>query len=185
MIAGRVCQHAVVERHAVVIFPQARLGDVEEFRRRWDPLSGRIPAHVTLVFPVTAPRDEQALALELAALVDAFIPFALSLSEVRVWEGEYLFLIAGQGREHLTRLHRALYDGPFRHERRPGVFVPHMTIGRCPDPAQLAAAAEEAAQRNVRADGLTAALSVYRISDAGQRRRTLEVPLPGPAQRPG
>lgn len=60
-----------------------------------------------------------------------------------------------------------------------------MTIGRCPDPAQLAAAAAEAAQRNVRADGLTAALSVYRISDDGQRRRTLEVPLPGAAQRPG
>lgn len=80
----KVCQHAPVERQAVVIFPQARLAGVEEFRRQWDPLSRSIPAHVTAVFPV-APRDEQALASELAALLAGFPPLARTLGEVRAW----------------------------------------------------------------------------------------------------
>lgn len=171
---------ALAERQAVVIFAQGQLAGVEEFRRQWDPLGGSIPAHITLVFPVTRPRREQALAQELAALLDGFPVFAVSLSEVRVWEQEYLFLVAGQGGEQITRLHEALYDGPFRHARRPARFVPHLTIGRCPDPAELAAGAAEAVRLGVQADVLAAAVSVYRISPSGQQSRTLDVPLRGP-----
>jgi 2'-5' RNA ligase len=166
-----------VERQAVVIFPQGQLAAVEGFRRRWDPLGGSIPAHITLVFPVARPRREQALARELAALLDGFPLFDLSLSEVRVWEQEYLFLVAGRGGEQIARLHDALYDGPFRHARRPALFVPHMTIGRCPDSAELTAGAAEAVRLGVRADVVAAAVSVYRISRGGRRRRTLDVSL--------
>jgi 2'-5' RNA ligase len=166
-----------VERQAVVIFPQGQLADVEEFRRRWDPLGGSIPAHITLVFPVTRPRREQDLAGELAALLEGFPLFDLSLSEVRVWEQEYLFLVAGRGGEQIARLHDALYDGPFCHARRPALFVPHMTIGRCPDSAELAAGADEAVRLGVRADVLATTVSVYRISQDGRRSRTLDVPM--------
>ncbi|MGH3404838.1 MAG: 2'-5' RNA ligase family protein [Streptosporangiaceae bacterium] len=171
----------MAERQAVVIFPQGELAGVEEFRRRWDPLGGSIPAHITLVFPVTRPRREQALARELAAILGGFPVFALTLSEVRVWEQEYLFLVAGRGGEQVARLHDALYDGPFRHARRPALFVPHMTIGRCPDLGELAACAAEAVQLGVQADVLAATVSVYRISQGGQRSRTLDVPLPRPS----
>lgn len=163
------------------MFPQGQLAGVEEFRRRWDPLSGSIPAHVTLVFPISRPRPEHSLARELAAILEEFPPFALSLSEVRVWEQQFLFLflVPGRGGEQITRLHDALYDGPFRHARRPAPFVPHMTIGRCPDCVQAAAAAASAAQLGVWADATAAAVGVYRITAGGQRSRTLEIPLRG------
>ena len=57
-----------------------------------------------------------------------------------------------------------------------------MTIGRCPDPARLAAATAAATRRNLRADGLATALSVYRISNDGHRCRTLDVPLLAPPE---
>jgi 2'-5' RNA ligase len=168
-----------VECQAVVIFPRGHLAGVEEFRGRWDPLEGSVPAHVTLVFPVIRPRREQDLAGELAVLLDGFPAFDLSRSEVRVWEQEYLFLVAGRGGEQVARLHDALYDGPFRHARRPARFVPHMTVGRCPDSAKLAAGAAEAVRLGIRADVRAAAVSVYRISQDGRRSRTLDVPLRG------
>ncbi|MGH3400999.1 MAG: 2'-5' RNA ligase family protein [Streptosporangiaceae bacterium] len=168
-----------MERQAVVIFPQGQLAVVEEFRRRWDPLGGSIPAHVTLVFPVSRPRREQDLARELAALLDGFPLFDLSLSEVQVWEQEYLFLVAGRGGEQVARLHDALYDGPFRHARQPSPLVPHMPIGRCLDSAELAAGAAEAVRLGVRAEVRAAAISVYRISHDGRRSQTLDVCLGG------
>lgn len=166
-----------MERQAVVIFPEGRLAGVEAFRRRWDPLGRSVPAHITVVFPVSRPRREESLAPELATLLEDFPRFSVTLSEARVWEREYLFLVASRGGEQVTRLHSALYDGPFRHARRPAQFVPHMTIGRCSDPAQLAAAAAAAAGSGLQVDAVAAAVSVYRISDTGQRTRTLDVPL--------
>jgi 2'-5' RNA ligase len=168
-----------VERQVIVIFPQGRLEGVEAFRAQWDPLSDSIPAHITLVFPVSKPRPEAALAQELTLILAEFAPFAVTLPEIRAWEQEYLFLVAEQGREEITRLHAALYDGPFRRAAWPATFIPHMTIARCRDRSQLAAAAAEAARREIRVQGIAATISAYRVSDDGQRTRTLDLPLAG------
>jgi hypothetical protein len=113
-----------VERQVVVIFPQARLEGVEAFRTQWDPLSSSIPALITLVFPVSQPRPQAALARELTLILADFAPFAVTLPEIRAWEQEYLFLVADQDREEITRLHAALYDGPFGRAARLATFLP-------------------------------------------------------------
>jgi hypothetical protein len=54
-----------------------------------------------------------------------------------------------------------------------------MTIARRQDRSQLAAAAADAARREIQVQGIAATISAYRVSDDGQRTRTLDLPLTG------
>jgi len=164
-------------RRVIVIFPvRVDLTAVQRFRSRWDPLAEAIPAHVTLVYPFDDTEHVHDVAEAVATVATRHKRFALDLANPRIVDGEYLFLIAGQGREQIRRLHYELYD-ELPNARCGGPFLPHMTIGRSPDRARLDEACHEAVHAELRVHGGADALSIYRIDPDGNRPIEAVLPL--------
>jgi len=152
-----------VTKRVAVIHPEADTVAVERFRRRWDPLGGAVPAHVTIAFPFEWERGAD----ELRGLLTGVLakPFAVRLGAPTVWEDEYLFLLAERGGADIARLHEAVYTvlRLARAER----FVPHMTIGRRPPGSEQHTMLRAADGLTV--DGWARKLSVYRREPGGRR----------------
>ncbi|WP_353648491.1 2'-5' RNA ligase family protein [Nakamurella sp. A5-74] len=156
------------------IFPDADLTEVEQFRVQWDPLADSVAAHITIVFPFSEVNDLEALRTL------SMEPFPVRFGTPSLWEGEYLFLTADVGDEHIVDLHRRSYGAlqlPL-----PADFVPHMTIGRRP-------AGSEAKHMLARATGLVVegwarSMTIYRRHLDG--RRTFECTVgDGPSSAAG
>jgi 2'-5' RNA ligase len=133
-------------QYAIVAFPVLdAAGVVESVRRRFDPLASMLSAHITLVFPFTDAASEADLTKHIAGVVAGQRAFDITLAEISVEEGGYVFLNVEAGVDVLCELHDRLYTDPLRsylssaHEYRP-----HITIGRLPDPEQMRLAAEVA-----------------------------------------
>jgi len=107
---------------------------INAFRAKHEPERAKlVPPHITLVFGVA---DRHLLTLSelidtVSAETKAFpVVFASSVVEFDPFEKKHkLFLLCGNGSEHLTVLHERLYHGEHRLElssKHP--FKPHMTI---------------------------------------------------------
>jgi 2'-5' RNA ligase len=165
-------------RLVAVIFPEADLTDVERFRARWDPLATSVAAHITVAFPFDWSSSVLALKTVLSGVVSAHRTFPVALSGVTVWEDEYLFLLAHQGGDAISRLHGDLYAGPLPGLAPPETFVPHLTVGRHREPRELRTALGEAHDAGLSVTGMATTLSIYRVDGTGRRVRELDVPLP-------
>jgi 2'-5' RNA ligase len=158
-------------------------GDVIALRDRLDPLAGRIPPHLTLVFPFDDPISDEALASHVRDVVGDLEGFPVVLREITAHEGEYLFLNVKQGNDAVIRLHDALYSGPLAaHRVRLHTFVPHVTVGRV-SPAQLPAALAATAALTAAIRARVDVISAYRIERDGTREVIVEVPLAAPRGR--
>jgi len=119
--------------HYVLCYPKLEADDlarIEAFRRAHEPARAKlVPAHITLVFGV-ASISAEALAGRVTAVVRDSAPFAFAFDgmEVSAHEGgdHNLFLRVGEGKDRLSALHEALYEGLER--GREIEFTPHMTI---------------------------------------------------------
>jgi hypothetical protein len=103
---------------AVVAFPVLPPeGDwVEKVRAAHDPQASLIPAHFTLVFPVSS--DYGAALSAVRSVAEQNEPFEVSLDQARVVPdvvkgGEGVLLLANAGSDQLVRLHDQLYAGAF------------------------------------------------------------------------
>jgi 2'-5' RNA ligase len=152
-----------VTKRVAVIYPEAEIGAVERFRKRWDPLGATMAAHVTIAFPFDWDRGPRELQRLLKGVLPK--PFAIRLGAPTVWDDEYLFLLAERGGVQIARLHEAVYGavGLARAER----FVPHMTIGRRPPGPDQERMVRAAAGLSV--NGWARELSVYRKDANGLR----------------
>jgi 2'-5' RNA ligase len=133
-------------QYAVVAFPALAGADsVEAVRRRFDPLSALLAAHVTLVFPFRDDHSEASLADHVGRAVERVPPFALSLSGLSVETGGYLLLDVDAGADRFHDLHARLYSGPLaRHRSSAHEYRPHVTVGRLVDHQGVAEARQEA-----------------------------------------
>jgi len=156
-------------RRVIVVFPgRADLTAVDLFRGRWDPLADAVPAHVTLAYPFQDAEDVEELAKAVALVTTLHRPFAFDLADPRIVDDEYLFLIAGRGREQIHRLHHDLHDA-VPNAYTSGPFQAHMTIGRSQDRTRLDEAHREAVRAELQVHGQAQAVSVYRIDADGSR----------------
>lgn len=161
-------------RLALVIFPESPgLAAAEAFRTRWDPLAAAIAAHITLVFPFPWNDSVADLRAHLQPVAERHSPFEIDLGAATAWEDEYVFLLARTGGPGIQALHESLYAAIPGLEQ-PAKFVPHLTVGRCPTPGDLATAVTDASSLSVR--GTARAISVYRL-DGGTRVGELDLPL--------
>ena len=130
---------------AIVIFPAFRnMAVIHRLRKQFDPLAGRIPPHITLVFPFESNMSKDALRAEVVHCVAESAPFRMVLSGITGHAGEYLFLNLREGSDRIVLLDDRLYAGalaPFLHKTVP--FQPHLTVGRLPDAASFAQALSE------------------------------------------
>ncbi len=170
---------------AVVAYPVLGKADgrwIERVRARHDPQAARIPAHITLVFPVVA--AEQVLVDQLVRSAREFAPMSLMLGEATAARdtingGAYVCLPVQTGRAEIVAIHDALYLGALAIHRRHDVpFEPHLTVGAHPDIGEC----ERIAGR-LSADGRVVSARIEDVSvvEVGTStvRTTARIPLGG------
>jgi 2'-5' RNA ligase len=156
-------------QYAIVAFPVLdAAGVVESVRRRFDPMASMLSAHITLVFPFTDAASEADLTKHIAGVVAGQCAFDITLTEISVEEGGYVFLNVEAGVDVLRELHDRLYTGRLEsylssaHDYRP-----HITIGRLPDPEQTRLAAAEARTRlTLPLRGKVSEVALFRLDEA-------------------
>ncbi|HWH38921.1 MAG TPA: 2'-5' RNA ligase family protein [Usitatibacter sp.] len=133
-------------RFAVAWFPAFRgIEQVEEFRRRHDPVASLIPAHVSLVFPFATALTPLQVETHVKRVVSRWPPVPVTFRAVRPHANEFVFLMASRGAASIVELHDRLYTRSIAQHLRPEFgYEPHITIARHADIGALGRAVEEA-----------------------------------------
>lgn len=164
-------------KRVIALFPDGDLAPVEDFRRRWDPLAGAVPAHITLAYPFDDERTVEELTRDLQSVARTFSPSTWRASTIATEDSQYLFLLPDVvGNELVQRLHEAIYAGPLVAAARPERFLPHMTVARTRERALLLAAERAAHDVRLALVAEVTTLSAYRI-DGEKRVREVDCPL--------
>lgn len=158
------------------IFPDADTSAIEAYRSLWDPLSPKLGAHITVVFPSDTLEPSEDLHTQMRHAVAGFPAFPVHAPQASTWDDEYVFLVLKRGADEVRELHRTLYAGPFRHALAPDPYLPHMTIGRT-SPERLPTALADA--QGLRLEGLARMVTVYSVENDGSRNELFTVNLKG------
>jgi hypothetical protein len=156
------------ESALVVLVPEAE-PLVQPFRQRYDPSAALgVPAHITLLYPFIAPERIGTDALDaIAECFRGFAPIAFSLTEVRRFPAETLYLAPAPD-EPFRKLTMAIWDrfpdAPPYGGAWPDI-VPHLSVGRFADADELERVADEFTRASetalpIRAHASTAVLLV-------------------------
>ncbi len=126
---------AYMQRDLLLITTADSSKGIEEIRAKFDPLSKKIPAHVTLLFP----EPSKAIVPEfLKNLATTDLPSLKSLqfSKIIVHDEMYLWLIPNdESRERLTKWREVLMTALTTTEPNHSQgeeFIPHITLGYVP-----------------------------------------------------
>jgi hypothetical protein len=96
--------------HVVVHYPHLRSGELNEFRRKYDPYSELIAEHLTLVFPV--PVSFEVIRAHVQTVARKFRPFDIHLAGLKKTWDHWMYLGLEEGNEEFVALHDQLYSGP-------------------------------------------------------------------------
>ena len=134
---------------AIVAFPAIECADlVASVRRRFDPLDGLLPPHVTLVFPFSEAAVEHTLERHVAEAIAGIDPFDITLERPTRGgaDGTYIFMELSEGADRFALVHDRLYSGVLAaHRSTSQRYHPHVTIGHLTASEDIAAATEHAA----------------------------------------
>jgi 2'-5' RNA ligase len=152
----------------VVAYPELAPADldwIEALRQRYDPHSGLIAPHWTLVFPV-ADIAAEPLVAHVAAQVRGIPPIQLTIRCATIVKDVFsplthLFLVPDEGNGALIRLHDALYSGLLAGALRLDVpFIPHITVGAFAEAAVAKAVAGRINHEGISIHGRIGALDI-------------------------
>jgi 2'-5' RNA ligase len=160
------------------------MASIEQIRLRFDPLAGKLPPHITLVFPFESDVTTQDLRKHVGLSAEGVVPFAVTLNGITGSEREYLFLSVSHGLDSILELHKRLYSGPLEsHRSTVRTYVPHVTLGRLGSEAAFEAALASVAQVDARIETVAQSLTVYRLEKDGERPIEFQVRLKTSADR--
>jgi 2'-5' RNA ligase len=133
-------------RFAVAWFPKFEgIDRIEAFRRRHDPASPLIGAHLSLVFPFPTAHSRLQVETHVQRVASKWPVIPVTLRHVRIHANEFLFLTASRGAASITALHDKLYTRSLQpHLRRDLPYEPHITLARYAALDRLDAALGEA-----------------------------------------
>ena len=136
-------------RFAVAWFPSFRgIDQVEAFRKRHDPMSAHIGAHVSIVFPFGTNLTPLQVETHVRRVASTWPPIPVTFRAIRMHANEFVFLMASRGAASIVALHDKLYTRSLRAHLRPEfAYEPHITLARQGDPARLEAAFDAAKER--------------------------------------
>ena len=147
--------------HCIFLLPETdQLPQLQWLRDKYDPLAGKIPPHITLVFPGQLDGDRT----RLAALLDRqapSLPIRFSLG-APVAQESYLYFPLVEGRAQVAALNDALYAALPPGLRADIPYHPHLTFGRL-GPGQDAAAMLREAEAVLPCSGLAGRMVLERI----------------------
>jgi 2'-5' RNA ligase len=102
---------------------------IEAIRRVYDPTSGFIIPHITLVFPTPGSVGELSLISHIQNVLTGWSPFEMRLGGFLKSSDHWLFLGLHEGEAEVKRLYRALHTGILADGRDVSKFVPHLGLG--------------------------------------------------------
>ena len=117
---------------------------IEEVRKKFDPLYGLVPPHLTLVFPFASEIPTSKLEQHVKESLVGLCPFPIQLKGITATSDNHLFLNVKKGNDNIIELHDRLYSGllsEFMNRRY--TYTPHLTVGRCNNEIELQAALED------------------------------------------
>lgn len=117
--------------YCVVHYPNTDTSKIEQLRKKYDPTSGNIQAHLTLVFPFkTDSVQENVLKNHIQTVANNFPEFSAQLKGFEKSWDNWLFLSVEEGNEQFIKLHDELYKGILEpYLRRDLPFSPHVSLG--------------------------------------------------------
>ncbi|TLS38201.1 2'-5' RNA ligase family protein [Pseudalkalibacillus caeni] len=129
----------------VCLFPDFKNRErIDELREKYDPLFGKIPPHITLVFPFESEWTAAEVENHVKQKLKHIKPFTVRLRGISGSEGEYLFLNVKKGNDEIIAMHDALYTGMLQEDlNRQLSYHPHLTVGRFNNENELMGALEE------------------------------------------
>lgn len=135
----------------IMIFPEfENTPQIDRIRDLYDPLAGLVRPHITLVFPFALDMSDEELADILDTRLSSVKPFDLEMQGFTAiveesenylngtaFSGNYLFLNVTKGEDQICRIHDILYENEFSVCASGIPYMPHMTVGKLPDPEAL------------------------------------------------
>ncbi|MFM2483797.1 2'-5' RNA ligase family protein [Celerinatantimonas yamalensis] len=107
-------------------------------RRDYDSLYGKIPAHVTLVFPFLSELDEGLVVSHIREVLACEKQFSFTLGFTLFNDNGTCYIPIEKGANHITSLNSRLYSGCLSSYRSLEYeFVPHVTIARSVSPDKI------------------------------------------------
>ena len=122
---------AFLQRDVLLIADQTTSKSIEEVRKRFDPLSKKIPAHVTLLFSEAANKIAGDI---LKTITASELPSldALTFKSIQVVDDMYLWLMPDE--ESATKMAQwhAMFAAKLTEHTQEEKYVPHLTLGYIP-----------------------------------------------------
>ena len=104
---------------AIVAFPEIENADlIASVRRRFDPLDGLLPAHVTLVFPFAESGVEGVLQHHVDEAIAGIEPFEVTLERPTSADDNYIVMELSEGADRFSLVHDRLDSGMLARTRR-------------------------------------------------------------------
>ncbi|MEH2229795.1 MAG: 2'-5' RNA ligase family protein [Nostoc sp.] len=117
--------------YALVHYPNINTEDINQIRHKYDPQVDLIEPHITLVFPIIEPINENHLIIHIDSILSKWKTFAICLKGLQKSWDECMFLMVEEGKVDIVKLHNELYTGILAEYCRGNLlFVPHLTLGR-------------------------------------------------------
>lgn len=114
----------------LVHYPNIAGGQIDQFRKKYDPQVHLILPHITLMFPLPEVVGEDHLIHHLESVLWGWQPFPLHLRGIRISPDGHVFLLIQEGKAGLIRLHDQIYTGLLTDYLREDIpFIPHLTLG--------------------------------------------------------
>lgn len=116
---------------AVHIFPSiADRTDIDDVRSKYDPLSGKIPPHITLVFPFDYDLSTELLISHVQFVASDYQAFDITFGEPE-FHDTCVWLPTIEGREKIQAIHASLYTDILKpHLSSMHCYTPHLTLAR-------------------------------------------------------
>jgi 2'-5' RNA ligase len=119
----RYCIFLIAESPALAL--------IEDIRILLDPLSGVVPAHLTVVFPFSTEMSPKVIIDHVADRAAHFSPIETTLVGCHLQNDGYIHISVLDQQKQLSALHAQLYSGSLESFLDPNFpFLPHITIGR-------------------------------------------------------
>lgn len=128
--AADFCVRVKALYYALVHFPNIDTSDVQLLRIKYDPTADLIPAHITILFPVSDEIGEDAFINHIESVLKHWEPFPIRINGLlKSWD-HWLFLTLRDGNAEVIRLHNEIYTGILQPYLRTDIeFVPHIGLG--------------------------------------------------------
>ncbi|HRW07373.1 MAG TPA: 2'-5' RNA ligase family protein [Caldilineaceae bacterium] len=117
--------------YALVHYPKINTEQIDLLRQKYDPQYSLIAPHITIVFPIAEPLNEDLLIRHMENVLQYHSTFSVQLRGLEKSWDDYLFLLVQEGKKAVIALHQALYTqilAPYFSGDMQ--YVPHLTLGR-------------------------------------------------------